>query len=65
MALGSSPIMMLPIILYNLIQHLAAGCVSSPAARQFLKARAPAGLSRAFAKRPGAMRPFLQTERSV
>ena len=29
MALGSDPIMMLPIILYNLVQHVAAGCVSS------------------------------------
>ena len=28
MALGSDPIMMLPIILYNLVQHVAAGCVS-------------------------------------
>ena len=28
MALGSDPIVMLPIILYNLVQHVAAGCVS-------------------------------------
>jgi bile acid:Na+ symporter, BASS family len=65
MALGSTPIMMLPIILYNLIQHLAAGCVSSLAARRFLKDRTPAGLSPAFARRPGAVRPCLRRERSV
>jgi BASS family bile acid:Na+ symporter len=29
MTVGSDPIMMLPIILYNLVQHVAAGCVSS------------------------------------
>jgi BASS family bile acid:Na+ symporter len=29
MTMGSDPIMMLPIVLYNLVQHVAAGCVSS------------------------------------
>lgn len=65
MALGSSPIMMLPMILYNLIQHLAAGCVSSLAATRSLKPRTPPGLSRAAARRSGGARPFLQTEHSA
>jgi BASS family bile acid:Na+ symporter len=65
MALGSSPIMMLPVILYNLVQHLAAGCVSSLTAHRPLKGRTLAGLSRAIARRPGAVRPCLQRERPV
>jgi BASS family bile acid:Na+ symporter len=64
-ALGSRPIMMLPIILYNLIQHLAAGCVSSLSASRPLTGRTPAGLNRAFATRPGAVRPYLRRERPV
>jgi BASS family bile acid:Na+ symporter len=65
MALGSRPIVMLPIILYNLVQHLTAGCVSSLAARRFLAERRPARLSHAFLTRTGAARPCLQRERSV
>jgi bile acid:Na+ symporter, BASS family len=67
MALGSRPIVMLPIILYNLVQHLAAGCVSSLAAHRLLqqKGQEPAALSRAVARRPGAVRPCLQREHSA
>ncbi len=65
MSLGSSPTMMLPMILYNLVQHLAAGCVSSLTSHRPLKGRTLASLSRAVARRPGAVRPCLQRERPV
>jgi BASS family bile acid:Na+ symporter len=64
MALGSSPIVMLPMILHNLIQHLAAGCVSFLSARSSSEAGSSPELNRVFETRPEAMRPYLRKGRS-
>ena len=53
LALGSQPLVMLPIIMYNLMQHLAAGCVDA----LLRKSGPPLDLPVGLAARPGDPRP--------
>jgi BASS family bile acid:Na+ symporter len=54
MILGSSPMIMMPIILYNLVQHLAAGFVSVLTMPPATRDSTPIGLTLNPAQRPGA-----------